>query len=147
MRPYSKIGLGVASVAEIDQINIHYATLLAMSRAFDRLVGRFVSDSASQRFDAHVFVDGKFCPNLPYRTQAVIGGDRTDASIGLASIAAKFYRDWLMGRLDRRYPWYDWKKNKGYPTKQHLEHLNQHGPNQHFRFSYGPLFSWKEKAS
>jgi len=124
-----KIGLGAASVDEIDRLNILQATLLAMQRAFDRL--GFTPDL--------VLVDGNRLPTLPCPAKAVVGGDRLVPAIAAASIVAKVTRDRLMARLDDRYPGYGWTKNVGYPTVEHRNALIKLGPSRHHRQSFAPV--------
>ena len=108
----------VATAEEIDQINILNASILAMHRALDALHVR----------PEAVIVDGnRFQPyhDLPYTT--VVKGDGKFLSIAAASILAKTYRDDYIDRLAEEYPVYDWKTNKGYPTKKHREAIEKHG--------------------
>lgn len=123
------IGLGAASVGEIDKLNILGATMLAMQRAVARLPIR--PDLA--------LVDGNRTPALPIPAHAVVGGDRQVPAIAAASIVAKVTRDRLMVRLDRRYPGYGWAKNAGYPTAEHRRALDHLGINRHHRLSFGPV--------
>ncbi|MCV6636554.1 ribonuclease HII [Candidatus Albibeggiatoa sp. nov. NOAA] len=121
--------LGRAEVEEIDQINIFQASLLAMRRAVLAL------DIQPE----HVVVDGKFCPELPYSTQAIIKGDGLIAEISAASIIAKVARDNEMCELDKQYPEYGFAKHKGYPTKQHRLALQQYGATPIHRRSFAPV--------
>lgn len=123
------IGLGAASVAEIDALNILGATMLAMQRAFSRLPT--TPDLA--------LVDGNRTPALPCPAEAVVGGDGRVPAIAAASIVAKVTRDRLMMRLDRRHPGYGWSKNAGYPTAEHRDALLRLGPCRHHRHSFGPV--------
>jgi ribonuclease HII len=123
------IGVGAASGAEIDRLNILNATLLAMARAAARLPMR--PDFA--------LVDGNRLPRLPCPAEAVIGGDGVSLSIAAASIIAKVTRDRLMARLARRYPAYGWDTNAGYPTKSHRAALLAFGASPHHRRSFGPV--------
>ena len=124
-----KIGLGAASVNEIDRLNILQATWLAMQRAFNRL------DCKADL----VLVDGNRLPDLPCPAKAVIGGDRLIPAISAASIVAKVTRDRLMKRLDARHPGYGWARNAGYPTAEHRNALMQIGPCHHHRRSFAPV--------
>ncbi len=103
--------IGMASPAEIDEINILNASMLAMRRAIEGL---------SQKAD-FALVDGNVVRNLPVEAVAVIGGDAKVASIAAASILAKVTRDRLCIEMDRAYPEYGFAKHKGYPTKEHRE--------------------------
>lgn len=122
-------GLGRASVAEIDQLNILQASLLAMERAVQALV---------QQPD-FIYVDGNRCPRWAHRSQAVVKGDGRIAAIAAASIIAKVARDNEMQQLDARYPGYGLALHKGYPTAMHLEALRTLGPCPVHRRSFGPV--------
>lgn len=121
--------IGRAEVAEIDEINILQASLLAMQRAIAEL--------------AHVpemaLIDGNRCPKLPCPARAVIGGDRTEPAISAASIIAKVARDREMTELAVRYPEYGFAGHKGYPTAAHLKALERHGVTPIHRRSFGPV--------
>ena len=102
---------------KIDEINIHQATLLAMQEAIMNL---------SIKPDL-VYVDGKFIPNIEVNCKAVIGGDKLISEISAASIIAKVHRDNFMKEIDKKYPIYDFAKNKGYGTAHHLAALRKSG--------------------
>ncbi len=121
--------LGRAEVEEIDTLNILQASLLAMRRAV----------LALHIEPQHVVVDGKFCPALPYPTQAIIKGDNLIAEISAASIIAKVARDKEMCELDKLYPEYGFAQHKGYPTKRHRLALQQYGITPIHRRSYAPV--------
>jgi ribonuclease HII len=123
------IGIGAASVREIDRINIYQATVLAMRRALGRLS---VTPS-------HVLIDGKSLRTLPVPHTAVIGGDGRCYSIACASIIAKVTRDRVMRALSPRYPIYHWDHNVGYSTAHHLTTIAQHGVTRHHRRSFMPV--------
>lgn len=123
------VGVGVASVEEIDQLNILWATMLAMERAVDAL----------GIVPAMVLVDGNRCPNWRYPSIAVIGGDAISLSVAAASIVAKETRDAMMIAADRDYPGYGWASNKGYGAKVHLEGLRTLGPTPLHRRSFAPV--------
>ncbi len=106
-----------ASVDEIDALNILQASLLAMQRAVAKLPQQ----------PARVLVDGNHLPNLPMPAQAIVGGDNRELSISAASILAKVSRDHQMLTLDAQYPDYGFAQHKGYPTKQHINVLQNHG--------------------
>lgn len=119
--------VGVVTPEEIDKINILNASFLAMHRALDQLAVR----------PEAVIVDGnRFNPyhDLPYTT--IVKGDGKYQSIAAASILAKTFRDEYMDSLAKEYPYYDWQKNKGYPTKAHREGIREHGPSPYHRMSY-----------
>jgi ribonuclease HII len=121
--------IAMATVDEIDYLNIHNATLLAMRRAVIGLTHQPLS----------VIVDGKFVPELPMPAIAKIGGDAIYASISAASIVAKQARDRLMVRLHGLFPEYGFDSHKGYPTRAHLGALDQYGPLSIHRRSYAPI--------
>ncbi|MGI9509659.1 MAG: ribonuclease HII [Geminicoccaceae bacterium] len=131
------IGLGAASVGEIDRLNILNATMLAMQRALARL--NIAPDLA--------LVDGNRLPALPCPAEAVVGGDGRVAAIAAASIVAKVTRDRLMTRLDRRHPGYGWSRNAGYPTAAHREALKTLGPCHHHRMSFAPVKALVTRAA
>ena len=119
--------VGGVTPEEIDKINILNASFLAMHRALDQLTIR----------PEAVIVDGnRFNPyrDLPYTT--IVKGDGKYQSIAAASILAKTFRDEYMDSLANEYPYYDWQKNKGYPTKPHREGIRDHGPSPYHRMSY-----------
>ncbi|OTQ81380.1 ribonuclease HII [Gilliamella apis] len=118
-----------ASVDEIDELNILHATMLAMQRAVSGLNIK----------PNYVLVDGNRCPNFGIQTQAVVKGDLLVAEISAASILAKVTRDREMVELDKLYPQYGLAKHKGYPTKDHLNAIEQHGVNHLYRKSFAPI--------
>jgi ribonuclease HII len=118
-----------ASPAEIDTLNIHHATLLAMRRAVEGLA------TAPQQ----VLVDGKFTPALAMPARAIVGGDASEACIAAASIIAKVTRDRQMAELDARFPGYGFAAHKGYGTKAHLAALARLGATPEHRRSYAPV--------
>ncbi|PSJ45940.1 ribonuclease HII [Zobellella taiwanensis] len=121
--------IGRCSPAEIDELNILHATLLAMQRA--------VAGLAVQ--PGFVFVDGNRCPVLPMAARAVVKGDSRVAEISAASILAKVARDREMLALDARHPQYGFARHKGYPTKEHLAALAAHGALAEHRRSFRPV--------
>ena len=126
LRKAMAVGVGAASVREIDRLNIYHATVLAMRRALVRL--GVTPD--------HVLVDGKAIRTLPVRHTAIVGGDASCYSIACASIVAKVTRDRLMRALARRYPGYAWERNVGYATRDHLRGLEASGATPHHRRSF-----------
>lgn len=118
-----------ATVAEIDQLNILQASLLAMQRAVQAL-------EVQPEF---VYVDGNRCPQWAYRSQAVVKGDSLVPAIAAASILAKVTRDREMVAMDEHYPGYGFARHKGYPTAQHLAALESLGPCEIHRQSFGPV--------
>ncbi|WP_375427897.1 ribonuclease HII [uncultured Sphingomonas sp.] len=123
------VGLAIVEADEIDRLNIHGATLVAMARAVAALTVR----------PGHVLVDGKFLPALDYPATAVIGGDARSLSIAAASIVAKVARDRIMVAAAQAHPHYDWASNKGYPAPRHLAALVEHGPTPLHRRSFAPV--------
>jgi ribonuclease HII len=123
------IGIGAASVREIDRINILQASILAMRRALHRLP---ITPS-------HVLVDGRAIRNLDVAHTAVVHGDARCYSIACASIVAKITRDRLMRALSARYPVYRWDDNVGYSTAWHFRALAEHGVTPHHRRSFLPV--------
>ena len=125
----ARIGVGAASVGEIDRHNILAAALTAMERAVGALGP--VPDFA--------LVDGNRLPSLPCAAEPVIGGDGLSLSIAAASIIAKVTRDRLMAALGRRYPGFGWERNMGYGTAEHRAALRRLGPTPHHRQSFAPI--------
>jgi ribonuclease HII len=123
------VGVGAASVREIDRLNIRRATILAMQRALQRL----------GLIPAEVLVDGLWLPELGRPHDAIIDGDALCQSIAAASVIAKTVRDRLMCLLAARYPVYAWAENKGYGTPEHLDALQVLGPTRHHRMSFEPV--------
>jgi len=123
------IGVGAASVREIDRLNIRRATVLAMRRALGRLA---VTPDL-------ILVDGLPCPELGCRHDAIVDGDAHCHSIAAASVIAKTVRDRLMELLAPRHPSYAWASNKGYGTPDHLAALAAFGFTAHHRKSFAPV--------
>jgi ribonuclease HII len=121
--------VGEADVAEIDQLNILQATMLAMRRAFEGLSVR----------PAEAWIDGNRCPELGCAMRAIVKGDRDVAVISAASILAKTVRDAMLVELDGRYPAYGFAHNRGYGTPEHLAALARHGPCPAHRRSFAPV--------
>lgn len=121
--------IGRANPAEIDELNILHATMLAMQRA---VAGLAISPD-------FVLIDGNRCPKLEMPSQAVVKGDSRVAEISAASILAKVTRDREMVALDLAFPEYGFAKHKGYPTAAHLEQLARLGATAHHRRSFAPV--------
>ena len=119
-----------ASAEEIDALNIHHATLLAMKRAYQG-VHEKISVSLA-------LIDGKFAPSLPCKTQTVIKGDGQSLSIAAASILAKVTRDRMMTALHEEFPHYGWNTNAGYGTETHMQGIAAYGITPHHRRSFAP---------
>lgn len=129
IRGCATVGIGEASVAEIDSINILQAALLAMRRAVAALA--VAPDFA--------LVDGNVDPKLPMPCLPVIGGDGIHLSIAAASIVAKVVRDRMMIALAQTHPEYGWHTNVGYGTLEHRNALKRFGPTAHHRASFAPV--------
>jgi len=126
-------GIGWASAAEIDEINILQASLLAMKRAFDEMILRsFPKDHAGIR----AVVDGLFVPDIPVPCEALVKADSQVPEVMAASILAKTARDRLMEYYGLFYPEYGYEKHKGYPTKTHREAICRWGPSPIQRMSF-----------
>jgi ribonuclease HII len=125
----ARVGVGIATVEEIDRINIYWARMLAMTRAVEAL-----------GFDpAMVLVDGNRCPKWQRPSLAIVAGDAKCRSIAAASIVAKVTRDRMMADYAREHPGYGWETNKGYPTPDHCRALNALGPTPLHRRSFAPV--------
>ncbi len=127
------IGIGAASVTEIDRINVLRANLLAMRRAVAALEAR-----TGRRPDL-ALVDGNVAPALPCAVRTIVKGDSLSLSIAAASVVAKVTRDRVMRALARRYPGYGWEANAGYPTAAHVEAIRRLGVTPHHRRSFAPI--------
>ena len=128
-RGTARIGVGAASVAEIDRLNILRAALLAMARAVAVLGVR--PDAA--------LVDGAIAPPIACAVQTVVKGDALSFSIAAASVVAKVTRDRIMRGLAPRYPGYGWETNVGYATQEHGEAIRRLGITRHHRRSFMPV--------
>ena len=126
------VGIGQASAAEIDDINILQASFLAMKRALDSVRRRGIVPD-------FVLIDGNRLPDWDIPKRAIIGGDGKSLSIAAASIVAKVTRDRLMCDLAKQYPQYGWDKNAGYGTPVHIEAMKRFGVTPHHRRSYAPV--------
>lgn len=129
IRETAQVGVGRATVEEIDEINILQATLRAMARAVDALPA---PPSAA-------IVDGNQAPTLPCPTHTVVRGDGKSLSIAAASIIAKVTRDRLMAALSLDFPDFGWERNAGYGTPQHQKALEKLGVTPHHRRSFAPV--------
>jgi ribonuclease HII len=124
-----RFGVGQASVAEVDSMNVLQATMTAMRRAYDDL-GVAVECA---------LVDGNRVPDLPCPARAIVGGDGKEPAIAAASIVAKVLRDGIMADLAKDHPFYGWDRNAGYGTVCHQEGLGRHGVTPHHRQSFKPI--------
>ena len=119
--------VGIVTPEEIDRINILNASFLAMHRAIEQL----------RVAPQHLLIDGnRFKPYPGIAHTCVVKGDGKYEAIAAASILAKTYRDDYMNELHEKYPMYDWKSNKGYPTKAHRAAIAQYGPSPYHRLSF-----------
>jgi ribonuclease HII len=127
-------GIGWASSAEIDAINILRASLLAMKRAFEEMRRRFTLPRA----EITAVIDGLYTPDIPVRCRALIKADAQVPGVMAASILAKTARDRVMERYGWLYPEYGYEKHKGYPTREHREAVLKYGPSPIQRMSFMP---------
>lgn len=140
VEPYIKThcqqwAIGVVSSAEIDEINILNASFLAMHRAIDKI---------NCKIDLLLIDGNRFNPYNKLNHKCIVKGDSKYLSIAAASVLAKNHRDKLMIEKDKKYPMYDWKNNKGYPTKKHRMAILQHGTTDIHRKSFQLLTSQLE---
>ena len=126
---FHSVGVGISSIEEIDSMNVLQATFLSMKRA--------VEDLNPQ--PEYIIIDGNLDPGLNFKTKCIIKGDSISISIAAASVVAKVTRDNLMLKLDKEFPNYNLKKNKGYGTAEHRNALELHGPCKYHRKSFSPI--------
>lgn len=120
-------GIGILDNKKIDEVNILKASILAMHKAIDAL----------KITPEHIIIDGnKFISYKKIPHQCIVKGDSKYYSIAAASILAKTYRDDIMNELHEKHPEYNWKGNKGYPTKQHRQAIKEFGPTPYHRMSF-----------
>ena len=128
------IGIGIVSAKIIDEINIYEATKVAMKEAIKNLKIK----------PEHVLIDAmKLDIDIP--STSIIKGDSKSLSIAAASVIAKVTRDRMLIDLDKKYPVYDFKHNKGYPTKKHVEAIEKYGIIAEHRRSYAPVYEYIER--
>ena len=128
------IGVGIIDEKKIDEVNIYEATKLAMKESYNKMKIK----------PEHVLIDAMPL-ELPVPTTSIIKGDSKSLTIAAASVIAKVTRDHMMDELHEKYPYYNFKKNKGYPTKEHVEAINKYGIIKEHRKTYGPVKDYIEK--
>ena len=127
------VGVGIVEPAEIDALNIYWATMKAMTLAVEDLI------RAGGVAPGHVLVDGNRLPRWGFAATAIVKGDAISLSIAAASIVAKHRRDTIMIGHAAAYPHYGWHANKGYGAPDHLRALREHGPSPLHRRSFAPV--------
>ena len=128
------VGVGIISEKTIDEVNIYEATKLAMLESINKLKVK----------PEHLLIDAMKL-NTDIDSTSIIKGDSKSLSIAAASVIAKVVRDRMLVDLDKKYPMYDFKNNKGYPTKKHLEAISKYGVIDEHRRSYGPVRDYLER--
>ena len=131
MKDAIAVGIGIVSNKEIDEINILEASRKAMILAYEEACKKTKIDV--------LLTDAMKIDSLDIIVEPIIKGDQKSISIGAASIIAKVTRDRILYELDRKYPMYELKKHKGYPTKRHIELINKYGVTEDYRKTYGPV--------
>ncbi len=129
------IGIGIIPRERIDEINIYEATKEAMKEAYNNLSIK----------PEHILIDAMKL-NLDIPTTSIIKGDLLSHTISAASVIAKVTRDRMMYELDKKYPMYDFKNNKGYGTKKHINAIKEYGITKYHRLSYKPVSDYKDKV-
>ncbi len=129
------IGIGVIPRERIDEINIYEATKEAMKEAYNNLSIK----------PEHILIDAMKL-DLDTPTTSIIKGDLLSHTISAASVIAKVTRDRMMYELDKKYPMYDFKNNKGYGTKKHIDAIKEYGITKYHRLSYKPVSDYKDKV-
>ena len=130
------IGIGIVDEKKIDEINIYEATKVAMREAIDNLNVK----------PEHILIDAMPL-DIDIPTTSIIKGDMLSINISAASVIAKVTRDHMLYELDKEYPMYDLKNNKGYGTKKHLEAIKKYGITKYHRLSYKPVSDYKDKIN
>ena len=135
MRDAISVAIGIKDAKRIDEINIYEATKEAMIEAIDNLDIK----------PDHVLIDAMPL-DISISHTSIIKGDAKSLSIAAASVIAKVTRDRMLYELDKKYPYYNYKKNKGYPTREHIEAINKYGIIGEYRKTYGPVKDYLEKS-
>jgi ribonuclease HII len=130
------IGIGIIDEKRIDEINIYEATKEAMYEAINNLEIK----------PEHILIDAMPL-NLDIPTTSIIKGDLLSITISAASVIAKVTRDHMLYEIDKEYPMYDLKNNKGYGTKRHIEAIKEYGITKYHRLSYKPVSDYKDKIN
>ena len=130
------IGIGIVDEKKIDEINIYEATKVAMKEAISNLKPQ----------PDHILIDAMPL-NLAIPTTSIIKGDLLSLTISAASVIAKVTRDHMLYEIDKEYPMYDLKHNKGYGTKKHIEAIKEYGITKYHRLSYKPVSDYKDKIN
>lgn len=130
------IGIGIVDEKKIDEINIYEATKVAMKEAISNLKPQ----------PEHILIDAMPL-NLAIPTTSIIKGDLLSLTISAASVIAKVTRDHMLYEIDKEYPMYDLKHNKGYGTKKHIEAIKEYGITKYHRLSYKPVSDYKDKIN
>lgn len=138
MKEAVAVSIGEVKEDEIDKLNIYEATKKAMKMAIEGVRKQINLE--------HVLIDAMPL-DIDIPTTSIIKGDAKSISIAAASVIAKVTRDRQMYELDKIYPMYDLAHNKGYPTKKHLEAIEEYGITQYHRLSYGPVMKFKNKVN
>lgn len=133
LRTCAIVGVGIVEAAEIDTLNIYWATMKAMTLAVEALI------QEAGCAPGHVLVDGNRLPKWHHPATAIVKGDAISLSIAAASIIAKHTRDTIMLAHHEAYPQYGWSSNMGYGAPHHLRALTEHGPTPLHRRSFAPV--------
>ena len=131
MRQAISVGVGIISEKVIDEVNIYEATKLAMKEAINNMKVK----------PEHILIDAMPL-DLDIPTTSIIKGDLKSVTISAASVIAKVTRDRMLDELDKKYPMYDLKNNKGYPTKKHMDAIDEYGIIDEHRKSYAPVSNY-----
>lgn len=129
------VSVGLKDEKVIDEVNIYEATKLAMYEAIEK----------SEVKPEHVLIDAMKLENLEMPSTSIIKGDAKSISIAAASVIAKVTRDRMMIELDQKYPMYEFKSHKGYPTKKHIEAIEKYGLIEGYRKTFKPISTMLEK--